>query len=130
LRVLLDSLIALNVWYLRHHPARPLYQAGVRYARTDVWETIPDLYAMGYHGTDLPDSNFKAHWGRFGDCKSLTAALVAERRLAGRPADPAFRFATRKGGHNLFHILVRVENGYEDPSAELGMNRHELSYFQ
>jgi hypothetical protein len=134
LRVLLDALIAMDQWYLRHHAARPLYAASVRYARTDLWETIPALYAASYHGTDRPDSNFAARYGRFGDCKSLTAARVAELRENGFAAEPVFRFAQRPGGSNLFHILVRWHNGrreqWEDPSAKLGMGQDELKWFK
>ena len=130
LRVLLDGLVALNRWHLRHHPARPLYSAGVTYARTDNWEAIPALYMASWHGTDAPDSNFPRKWGVFGDCKSLTAALVAERLEQGQWAEPTFRFAESPDGHHLFHILVRTPYGFEDPSAKLGMNRHELSYFK
>jgi hypothetical protein len=134
LRALLDALIVVDGYYLRHHAARPLYGAGVHYARTDLWETIPALYANGYHGTDRPDSNFAARFGRFGDCKSLTAARVAELRESGLAAEPVFRFATRPGGTNLFHILVRWHDGrreqWEDPSAKLGMGRDELKWFR
>jgi hypothetical protein len=130
LRVLLDCLVALNCWYLRHHPARPLYAAGVVYARTDDWETIPALYADGYHGTDKPGSNHPARRGVFGDCKSLTAALIAEYRMRGVNAEPVFRFAPMGNGEQMFHILVRTPQGWEDPSARLGMGRDELAYFR
>jgi hypothetical protein len=135
LRVALDSLIAWNCHYLRHHAARPLYGAGVVYARTDDWETIPALYASGSHGTDAPDSNHPARFGVFGDCKSLTAALVAERRMQGRFAEPQFRFAPMGDGHHMFHILVwnggprEQGSSYEDPSFKLGMGRDELAHF-
>lgn len=129
LRVLLDSLIALNAWYLRHYPARPLYRAGVVYGRTDDWETLPALYAHGFHGTDKPGSTFPPKLGTFGDCKSLTAALCAEYRMSGRRCEPTFRFAPMKGGDNMFHILLRTDQGWEDPSARLGMGRNELAWF-
>ena len=98
LRALLDTLIACNACFLRHHPARPLYRSGVVYGRTDDWETIPALYARGYHGTDKPGSNHPQAYGVFGDCKSLTAARVAELRMQGRTAEPQFRYAAQPGG--------------------------------
>jgi len=33
------------------------------------------------------------------------------------------------GGDNVFHILVRTDRGWEDPSAKLGMGREELALF-
>jgi hypothetical protein len=134
LKALLDALVVLDRCFIRHNAPRPLYAAGLVYARTDLWETIPDLYAASYHGTDRKESNFKPRYGRFGDCKSLTAARVAELLEAGHPAEPVFRFATRPGGSNLFHILVRWHDGrsekWEDPSAHLGMGRDEMKWFQ
>lgn len=129
LRVLLDTLIRLNVWFLRHHPARPLYDSGVVYARTDLWEPIPALYANGYHGTDNPSSNFPKQYGKFGDCKSLSAALIAQYQIQGRWAEPQFRFDPRQGS-SLYHILVRTLEGPEDPSVKLGMNQAELVPFR
>jgi hypothetical protein len=130
LRVLLDSVIALNMWYLRHHAAPPLYRAGVVYARTDDWEPIPALYRKGYHGTNKPGSTHPAKFGIFGDCKSLTAALVAEKRMRGEEAEPQFRWSAMPGGDHMFHILVRTSRGFEDPSAKLGMGQDELRWFR
>lgn len=107
LRILLECLIALDREYLRHHAARPLYRSGVVYGRTRNWLTIPKLYDLGY-----------------GDCKSLTAALVAEYRDAGIPAKPVFRWVKNtKTGFRDFHILVQTDSGYEDPSKVLGMGK-------
>ena len=135
LRVFLDALVLANRYYIRSHAPCPLYRAGVTYARTDLWETFPALYATSYHGTDRDDSNFPPRRGVFGDCKSLTAARVAEFLESGIPAEPSFRFATRPGGSNLFHILVRWQDRYgreqwEDPSAKLGMGQDELKWFR
>lgn len=108
LRILLDALIALNSAYLKDHAALPLYKAGVVYGRTTVWDSIPALYARGY-----------------GDCKSLTAALVAQYRKQGILCKPVFRWQKRKdnSGATDFHILVQHANGtFEDPSKRLGMN--------
>jgi len=107
LRVLLECLIALNRAHLLNHAERPLYRAGVVYGRTKEWQTIPALYKLGY-----------------GDCKSLTAALITEYREAGIPANPVFRWViNRKTGFRDFHILVQTDSGYEDPSKVLGMGR-------
>ncbi len=126
LRVLLDTLVRLNSWFLRHHPARPLYDAGVVYARTDLWEPIPALYTSGYHGTDNPSSNFPKKFGIFGDCKSLSAALIAQYRYQGKGAEPVFRFDPKQGS-SLYHILVRTADGFEDPSVKLGMRPADVA---
>jgi hypothetical protein len=108
LKAYLEALIVANLVYLRSNPQTPLlYNSGVRYARTVEWDSIPDLYARG-----------------FGDCKSLTAARVAELRARGKVAQPAFRFAVRANGARDFHILVftpEAPGGWEDPSRKLGM---------
>lgn len=82
------------------------------YARTQVWEPIPALYKRGY-----------------GDCKSLTAALIAQYRLAGKKARPVFRFVPRPDGGTDYHILVQTERGFEDPSKVLGMGKNEVAKF-
>lgn len=113
LRNTLEYLTRINVDYLRSchehgHPAPPLYKSGVTYGRTTWWEAIPDMYARG-----------------FGDCKSLTCALVAEYRMAGIWCRPAFRFNPRADGHADYHILVQLRKGWEDPSRRLGMGSDE-----
>lgn len=113
LRALLEALVMTNMVYLRRNPRTPsLYRSGVRYARTTVWLAIPSLYA-----------------NRFGDCKSLTAAYVAEERIAGREARPVFRpmYNPRKQ-QNDFHILVQTPTGFKDPSADLGMHQYFARY--
>lgn len=119
LRSLLDCLIDINVAYIKRYKVPPLYRSGVRYGRTKRWYPIPGLYARGV-----------------GDCKSLTAALVAEYLSQGIQAEPVFRWARNRRGGTDFHILVKVPkaNGYErkvfeDPSRRLGMGRDELRYF-
>lgn len=113
LKALLDCLIAINTAYLLDNNAAPLYASGVRYGRTTIWETIPALYTRG-----------------FGDCKSLTAALVAERRKDGIAANPVFRWIPNERGGINYHILVQTQNGFEDPSRALGMGQNENAYFQ
>ena len=110
LRILLECLVSSNLNFLRFHRVKPLYQAGVVYDRTTVWDPIPALYTRGY-----------------GDCKSLSAARVAELRFAGKPAKPVFRWATNPDGGTDYHILVQTLQGWEDPSKILGMLDQENS---
>jgi hypothetical protein len=111
LRVLLEALVAFDMLYLQRERAPKLYDAGVVYGRTQVWDSIPDLYAR-----------------RYGDCKSLTGARVAELRRAGEQAKPVFRFAQNpQSGRRDFHILVQRKRGFEDPSRELGMEAYHQS---
>lgn len=113
LGILLEALIACNIVYLRladAHKARipSLYDANVTYGRTKVWDSIPDLYQR-HHG----------------DCKSLTAARIAELRHAGQDARPVFRFAPNpQSGGRDFHILVQRGKSFEDPSKTLGMEQY------
>ena len=115
LSALLDCLIAINITFLTYRAGKipRLYDSGVSYDRTTVWDTVPALYGR-----------------RYGDCKSLTAALVAEYRMQGIDAKPVFRWVKRKSENDMiFHILVQTAYGFEDPSKVLGMDRHENSYF-
>jgi len=114
LRALLDCMVNINQAYLKDHSALGLYQSGVVYGRTKIWETIPALYQRG-----------------FGDCKSLTAALIAEYRNRGIEADPVFRFdySKKRPGQINYHILVQTKYGFKDPSKDLGMGVDENAYF-
>lgn len=106
LEALLMLLTEINCYYLRTRPpVAPLYNAGVYYSRTTVWDSIPALYMRGY-----------------GDCKSLTAARVAELLTHGYSrVRPVFRFDRNRRG-TMFHILVMYPDGSpEDPSKILGM---------
>lgn len=123
LKILLDALTDINSIYLEYHPnTRPLYPRGARpifnggpvfYARTQIWDPIPALYRRGY-----------------GDCKSLSAALIADLRRKGVECYPVFRWVrandpTVKGETN-YHILVQSAQGFEDPSRILGMGANAL----
>lgn len=112
LQAMLEALIAINIVYLRRYKStRKLYASGVRYARTQVWDSIPDLVTR-----------------RYGDCKSLSAMYVAEKRVEGKPARPVFRFASNpQTGHKDFHILVQEGRHFEDPSRKLGMEEYHRS---
>ncbi len=127
LSALLKCMIAINIGYLREHPNTPsLYQSGVRYGRTIVWEPIPALYK----------ANKAKLWGRYwapsplgvglkiGDCKSLASARGAELIISGKNVRPEFRFRDRPdaSGNLDFHIVFFTDDGYEDdPSRVLGM---------
>lgn len=120
LQALLDCLVNLNMAYLQDmkekgHFVMPLYKAGVTYGRTTVWDTIPALYARGY-----------------GDCKSLSCALVAQWRARGIKCRPVHRWMKRPDGSGAtdFHILVQTANGWEDPSKKLGMGQNENARIQ
>ena len=112
LRALLDCLIQLNQCYLTHGGnvrIPKLYKSGVFYKRTEVWDTLPALYERGY-----------------GDCKSLTAALVTEYLEQGIECIPVFRFTKRADGKGSdYHILVLAKD-FEDPSKVLGMGKNEV----
>lgn len=117
LETLLAALCALDRLWLQYCPAKfpLLHDSGIYYARTEVWDTIPALYARG-----------------FGDCKSLSACLVAEFRQSGLWCRPVFRFKGTPSA-TMFHILVMLEDGtWRDPSADLGMHAYqenpEISY--
>jgi hypothetical protein len=113
-----ECLVRLNLIYLtraRQLNARipRLYQSGVRYRPTDTWEAIPTLYRK-----------------RFGDCKNLASALIAELRFYDRiDALPAFRWVENADRTVDYHILVQVGNQYEDPSLKLGMNSADVARF-
>lgn len=116
LEILLNALINLNEAYLLTRRVPPLYRAGVIYGRTDVWDTIPALYAP-----KLSRRGVQA----YGDCKSVSAALIAEYRKRGIECKPVFRWIRNDNGVKDYHILVLTADGFEDPSKVLGMGRIE-----
>jgi hypothetical protein len=86
----------------------------VVYGRTKLWEPIPALYQRGY-----------------GDCKSLTAALIAQYRKKRIACEPVFRWVRKpeRQGETDYHILVHTDKGFEDPSKVLGMGADENSNY-
>lgn len=138
LRALLDCLIALNLAYLKYHPVPSLYESGVVYGRTTIWEPTAALYLPNKFSEEGPKG--KLWWvpmgtsggKKRGDCKSLSAARIAELRIKGIEANPVFRFSNRPdgSGYQDFHILVQTPNGWEDPSRKLGMGKDELRWFR
>jgi hypothetical protein len=139
LRALLDSMIALNLAYLRYHSAPPLYESGVIYGRTTIWEPTAALYLPNKHsrndrGRIWWDPIGESGGKKRGDCKSLACARIAELRAKGKRATPVFRFNPRRDGSGFkdFHILVlnpEMANGFEDPSRKLGMGADESKWF-
>lgn len=122
LQVLLNGLIELNIAYLETHTAAPLYRSGVTYGRTDVWDTIPALYSFKPTRMGSPM--------QYGDCKSVSAALIAEYLKQGKECQPSFRWIRTQQGTKDYHILVLTADGWEDPSKVLGMGRNENSDFR
>jgi hypothetical protein len=118
LRALVDNLVRLNLIYLACEKRRGgtvprLYSSGVVYDRTLWWEPIPALYAR-----------------RYGDCKSLSAALIAEKKFYDNvKAIPTFRWVQNLDGSVDYHILVQVGDEFEDPSKVLGMGADENRRF-
>lgn len=134
LRALLDCMIRLNMAYHKEHQVPALYESGVTYGRTEIWEPVAALYLpnkmQDANGMWQPQGAMGGR--RIGDCKSLATARVAELRLAGKKANPTFRFAKKRHsfGALLFHILVQTDDGWEDPSAKLGMPKAHLAIFE
>lgn len=110
IRMLLDSLVAINRLHLHRSPGfyPPLYESGVRYQAEPLgredWQDIPETIFRGE-----------------GDCEDLACWRVAELQEQGIDARPEL---TRKdlGAVTLYHVAVRLPNGsIEDPSRRLGM---------
>ena len=118
LRVLMRNLIELNLVYLEEAPrlgyAVPqLYASGVVYDRTYWWEPIDALYKR-----------------KFGDCKSLTGAWIAQQLIRGVKCEPVHRWVENPDGTTEYHILVHCGGGvFEDPSKVLGMGETEVAKF-
>lgn len=116
LKILLWSLIGLNLEYIRMNPGTPkLFQSGVRFIREkegeELWPTIGEIIKNGG-----------------GDCEDLACWRVAELRASGVPARPAWRhrLVRMPSGQQatLYHILVFIPGkGFEDPSRILGMGK-------
>ena len=109
LMALQDCLTDIDVAYLTAHPDTiRLRDSHVRYGRTTLWLPIDAIIALGY-----------------ADCKSLAAMDRAEFRMMGVECRPEFRWSPRTprpGAMRDFHLLNRVEDLNEDPSARHGMN--------
>ena len=109
---LAETLVQLNVDYLRTHPNTPtLAQSGVYYdLGADVqqpWLTIPEILAAGR-----------------GDCEDLAGWRAAERRIEGIEAKmcPQGWLRTWQSGAGRWGIHWKVclpDGTVEDPSAEL-----------
>jgi hypothetical protein len=137
LRALLDCQIALNLAWLQYHAVPSLYESGVVYGRTKIWEPTPALILPNKHPRQAGRMTIWEPLGTTGgkkraDCKSLGPALVAQYRHQGKGARCVFRFMPRQDGTGFldFHILVEFPNGdHEDPSRILGMGSEQLTGF-
>lgn len=137
LRALLDAMVEINIGVMRNTPKLfpPLYKSGVVYKRTYVWEPIPELYLPNKQPIPRDEPFFEpvgvSGGAKGGDCKSLTAALVAQYMLSGVRCQPVFRWIPRGDGSGAldFHILVQTASGFEDPSKVLGMNEADVARF-
>lgn len=117
LRIMMECLIELDSIWLAFHSSTPrLYESGVYYRRTLLWDTIPCLLARGW-----------------GDCKSLAAMRVAENHRDGIWSRSVYRFLPGNTS-TMYHILVMygeagfysgigasADGQWEDPSKALGM---------
>lgn len=135
LRAFIDALVAINIAVVRSEHPPFLYDSGVRYKRTHVWEPIPELYLAnkvpirGNKPFYQPEGVAGGVQG--GDCKSLASALIAFYMVSGKPCQPTFRWARRGDGSGAldYHILVQTADGFEDPSKVLGMSMSDLAKF-
>jgi hypothetical protein len=117
LREMVEMLARIDLVYLTRarkmgRAVPTLYRSGVRYGRVDLWEDIPTFY--------------ESH---IADCKNLTPALLAEKRLRGMQCAPAFRWVENADGSVDYHILVQEGTAFEDPSLILGMGKDEVARF-
>jgi hypothetical protein len=117
-REMVDFLVRVNLVYLTRaralgHRIPRLYESGVRYETVERWAPIPTLYRL-----------------RFGDCKNLAAALIAERRFYDQvDAQPAFRWVENADHTIDYHILEQEGTAFKDPSLDLGMNADLVARF-
>lgn len=117
LREMIEMLVRVNLIYLTRAKAfgysvPSLYRSGVTYKRSGYWEPIPTLYGR-----------------KWGDCKSLASALIAEQRFNGIYSQPATRWLENEDGEIDYHILVQLGTEFEDPSYKLGMGKDEVAKF-
>lgn len=107
--LLLDALVAINVWARRTWVFPSIYDGLIRYEAEpdglELWASTPALFAR-----------------RFGDCEDLAADRVSQLQLAGVPAATALSLEERSVTGDRWHVLVQHPNGrIEDPSKALGM---------
>lgn len=111
LQLWLNTLMQMNINFLRRHPQTPyLYQSGVRYI-----EEPPGLEDWRKISVVLQQMN--------GDCEDLATWRAAELNVRyGIAARPIFGFRTLPNGDITYHIRVQYPDGkIEDPSRILGM---------
>lgn len=107
---LLESLVRINLSWLKTHPDTPLlYRAPVRYEFDpkfpDAWKDIPTIIEDGQ-----------------GDCEDLACWRIAELIYAGIHGVRPYLRWRKQGDHFIYHVLVYLPDGrIEDPSLALGM---------
>lgn len=104
IKVMVNTLVSLDVNQLKRARLPKIYESGVRYRREgtgkEQWQTIEQMLET-----------------RYGDCEDLAAWRCAELRMLGIRAVPWF---SKRG--KTWHVYVRYPNGKtEDPSERLGM---------
>lgn len=109
IRPVLESLVMIDLLFLRTHHVPPLYKSGVRYqpepkGTSEEFASIPAILARGW-----------------GDCDDLAPWRVAELRQYGERAKIRIIWHRYPNG-KMYHIVVRRGDGrIEDPSRLLGM---------
>ena len=119
IRALLEAFVAIDRQWLEEYPSTPLlYQAVPKYIikprplNLDSWQDIPRTIQL-----------------QTGDCKDFACWRVAELRHSGKVTDCAPFIKTAvipdpqgiRPPMTVYHIIVRIEDRFEDPSAILGM---------
>lgn len=117
---MVEALAHINANFLELHPEFPrLYESGVRYltrphpkCRLEEWKNAAAVLKDG-----------------FGDCKDLTAWLLAELSVRdGIDAEPYVEWIEKPRGVIDMHIKLRYPDGtLEDPSERLGMRRRSAA---
>jgi len=107
--LLLDALVAIDVWSRRIWPFPSVYDGAVRYEAEpdgfELWASSPALFARG-----------------IGDCEDIAADRAAELVLEGVPARAVLSLESRTPVEDRWHVLVELPDGsLEDPSRALGM---------
>lgn len=108
---LMQSLIQVNLGYIREYAPPPLYQTRVVYRPekgTERWRDIPTVLKAGY-----------------GDCEDLACWRCAELLAIGVKAAPYLKWRKEQGRFHIYHAVVKLPDGLiEDPSRSLGMRGH------
>jgi hypothetical protein len=127
---LCEGVVRTNQLYLLEHAVPPLYQSGVYY-RPEPWAASAQSFS------EVAEVLLR----RWGECKSLSCWLLAEKRNAARTAAEAALYSLdighrdygpgqsprgyrnlprRRGMQRLWHVRVKLPGGaIEDPSERV-----------